>query len=466
MTTSRLLIISHDVVDRAMAGPGIRYRELARVLARRCQVTLAVPWGTSLAATDFALATYQPGEWASLEPLARQADVIMPCGFTTQAFPQLAELGCALVLDLYDPYPAERLILASGRPPGEQQALHARLLDEMQGQCLAGDFFLASSERQRVWWLGVLAAYGRVNTATCGDDPTLRRLIDVVPFGCHPEPPRVTGPAVKGVLPGIGVGDRVLLWGGGLWDWLDPLTLLRALKTVVAHRPNVRALFPGTRHPNPLVASMGMHQRALALAGELELLGRYAFFGDWVPQADWPNYLAEADVGVSLHFDSLETHLAFRTRVLDYIGAGLPMLVTAGESAGDMAVTLGLGVAVPPVDDQAVAKAILRLLDEPAGSRAAAFARARAELSWERVAAPLLNFCEVPRRAADRESSRPAFCSQMESDLAGRIMDLEQQQRLQETEIGYLRHLVQGYEQGKFMRLMRALKAGRRRVRL
>jgi glycosyltransferase involved in cell wall biosynthesis len=464
MSGSRVLIVSHDVVDRTMAGPGIRHRELARVLARRCQVTLAVPGGTSLSETEVTLASYRPGDWASLEPLSRQADVVMPCGFIIQAFPQLTDLDCALVMDLYDPYPAERLVLAAGRPPEEQRTLHARLLDEMRGQAQAGDFYLAASERQRAWWLGVLAAYGRVNTATYGDDPSLRSLIDVVPYGCHAEPPQATRPAFKGIMPGMETGDRVLLWGGGLWDWLDPLTLLRALKRIVVERPGVKALFPGTRHPNPLVADMAMRQRALDLATELGLLDRHAFFGDWVPHADWPNYLVEADVGVSLHFDSLETDLAFRTRILDYVWAGLPMVVTRGESAGEMAVARGLGLSVPPGDDQAVAQAIVRLLDEPAGSRGAAFARARGDLAWERAASPLLAFCQAPRRAADRQSGRATFALAVKADLAGHIDQLERARRLQEAEVEHLRELVQGYEQGRFIRLMRALKAGRRRV--
>ena len=42
-----VLIVSHDVVGARMAGPGIRYWELGRVLAQHCRVTLAVP-GLSL----------------------------------------------------------------------------------------------------------------------------------------------------------------------------------------------------------------------------------------------------------------------------------------------------------------------------------------------------------------------------------------------------------------------------------
>jgi hypothetical protein len=36
-------------------------------------------------------------------------------------------------------------------------------------------------------------------------------------------------------------------------------------------------------------------------------------------------------VGVSTHRDHLETRLSFRTRMLDYIWAGLPIVCTDGD---------------------------------------------------------------------------------------------------------------------------------------
>ena len=39
----RILLISHDVVGDSMAGPGIRYLTLARVLARHVPLTFAIP---------------------------------------------------------------------------------------------------------------------------------------------------------------------------------------------------------------------------------------------------------------------------------------------------------------------------------------------------------------------------------------------------------------------------------------
>ena len=62
-------------------------------------------------------------------------------------------------------------------------------------------------------------------------------------------------------------------------------------------------------------------------------LDHTVFFNDgWVPYAERGAWLAEADIGVSAHFDDIETRFAFRTRLLDYLWAGLPIVTTRAMS--------------------------------------------------------------------------------------------------------------------------------------
>jgi glycosyltransferase involved in cell wall biosynthesis len=313
-----VLIISHDVVGPRMAGPGIRYWELAKVLAQRFQVTLAVPGETSLSTAGVRLWHYDFHRWPSLAPAVERADAILLCGDMLAWFPTLEEAKVPLVVDGYDPHPLETLELFAGAP--EQDEKHRERERILYMQCRAGDFFVCASERQRDWWLGLLEAAGRINVFTYGEDPSLRRLVDIVPFGLPSSPPRHTQQSLvcKGVWPGIDPADKVVLWGGGLWQWLDPLSAVRAMARIQERRDDVKLVFPGTRHPNTeAIPDMPMHQAALRLAEELGVLDRCVFFGDWVPYDEWPNYLTESDVGLSLHLDTVETRLAFRSRVLD-----------------------------------------------------------------------------------------------------------------------------------------------------
>ncbi len=92
MSSKPILVISHDVVGRRLAGPGIRYRELARVLARHFEVILAVPGQTDLEGLPFAVWPYQRGQWSTLIRAAQRAHVILACGDSLADFPALARL--------------------------------------------------------------------------------------------------------------------------------------------------------------------------------------------------------------------------------------------------------------------------------------------------------------------------------------------------------------------------------------
>jgi glycosyltransferase involved in cell wall biosynthesis len=312
--------------------------------------------------------------------------------------------------------------------------------------------------------LGQLEACGRINPATYAADPSLRSLVDVVPYGLPETPPQATHPTVKGVWPGIAPADTLVLWGGGLWPWLDPETAVRAVALVAAQRPGVRLIFPGTRHPNPGLSAIRTHNEAARdLAAELGLLERVVFFGDWVPYADWANVLLESDVALSLHFDTVETRLAFRTRVLDYLWAGLPVVTTMGDATSDLVTAYGVGCVVGYQAVEEVAAALLHLLDEPRDARAAQFARARQQYIWERAAAPLAAFCRAPRRAPDRSVWRSPQAIEQAAQAA-QIADLQQRLAQAQADAARWQDLVQRYEQGRFIRAMRWLHAQRRRL--
>lgn len=433
-----ILIISHDVVGKRMAGPGIRYYHLARVLSRKLDVVLAIPRGpTALDVPDYEILQYQDKHDDDLIAAIKNAEVIViPAIWVDQIIDLLS--SAYIVIDGYDPFVAETLALG--------QRSVSNMLSTLTQANLIGDFFICASERQRGWWLGLLEANGRVNPYTFEEDPSLRTLIDVVPFGLPEEPPEASRQVVKGEWPGIDPDDKVILWGGGLWPWLDPLTAICAMARIWEQRQDVRLIFPGTKHPNPWMEDIPTHtEAARELAKESGLLNQAVFFGEWVPYEKWPNVLLESDVALTLHYETLETRLAFRSRVLDYIWAGLPTVATRGDTTSDLINDHELGIVVDYEDTQGVTEAILCLLDRPRQNFARRFAEARRTLTWERAAKPLVRFCREPHRAPDKVALGKGL---------GNPFYLEQQQRLR-TERDHWYELVQRYEQGRFIRLMR-----------
>lgn len=97
-------------------------------------------------------------------------------------------------------------------------------------------------------------------------------------------------------------------------------------------------------------------------ARDLGVLNENVFINSlWVPYSERINYLLEADAGVSLHQRSLETLYSFRTRNLDYLYCGLPMLHSDGDIWADIIRKDHIGIVVSPGDVQAVTEAILRM---------------------------------------------------------------------------------------------------------
>ncbi len=400
----RLLIISHDIIGSRMAGPGIRYWEMAHTLAAQQPVTLIAPHPIDVQPAACTCGTYTWGDAPSLHAWLNTADTVLANGFVLHAHPELIALAQPLVLDLYDPTMLENLVLFRHTPL--EQRLHQsqqdmRLLNQ---QLQAGDFFLCATERQRDLYIGSLMANGRITPAWVDNDPDLRNLIDVVPSGVPVTPPAKTQPALRQVLPAIGPDDALLLWTGGLWDWMDPLTLVEVMPTVVASFPDIRLVFlagqhPGNSHP------MDMPARARARATELGLLDHHIFFYDrWVPYQQRANFLLEANIAISLHRDQLETrYAAIRSRIMDHLWAQLPSIVSRGDPASEVLEAAGAALTIPPGDTTKLTEALLRLLSDTTlrESQAQAAQELATRFAWRHVIEPLARFCLHPRKSRD-----------------------------------------------------------------
>src|SRR4030042_1107130 len=123
---SRISIISYDIIGKNMAGPGIRFYEFAKILSEYLDVTLLTP---------------------------NKIDIDTE-GFKTR-----------------------------------QYKINKNNINILKLQLTIGDFFICASEKQRDYWIGMLSAVGRLNPYNYDSDSTLRKLIDVVPFGTPSEPP-------------------------------------------------------------------------------------------------------------------------------------------------------------------------------------------------------------------------------------------------------------------------------------
>jgi len=405
-----VLVISRHGLGGNLAGTSIRALELARTLTAHADVTLAGTGEPPSSCEGIPCLGYEAQHPSALRGAIAAADVIV----TMPQWPPLMRLlrraPGRIVYDLYVPEALETI----GGFPGQRPLLRHAFTEYALDRCLEamrhGDLMLCASEGQRDLYLGAMLAARLLPAARYAVDPSLRSLIDVVPFGL-PESPAVPtgvgGPRTH--IPGIGPNDEIVLWNGGIWPWLDPGTAIRAIAALQSERPDVHLVFMGTSNALPAVRAT---EAASAIASELGLLGRRVHFHDgWVPYDQRSDWLLEADCAFYAHHDHLETRFAFRTRLLDCFWARLPVACTTGDDLARQVEQAGAGAVFAPGDVDGAAAALTALLDAGRDAYADPLATLAARHRWDRVAAPLTAFvtgaATTPTSRAPRRAIRP-----------------------------------------------------------
>ncbi len=402
-----LLIISGEAVSAQMAGPAIRVYNFAKVLCEFMNVTLAVPNEPELSDQNFTMVRYS--DEASLRALLANSDIVLCGGMTFSRFKSIRESDKFIIMDMYDPYNLATLTEYSDQTIERQFDVYKSVHFITNEMLYYGDFYICASERQRDFWLGMLAALNRVNPYSYNQDPTMRKLINVVPFGLPSQKPVHTKNVLKGVITGIDKGDFVIIWGGGIYNWFDPLTLIKAMAKVAGRRSDIKLFFLGIKHPNPQVKELSLVNDTVALSDKLGLTGKSVFFNfDWVDYDARQDYFLESDVGIITHPEHIETRFAFRTRILDYLWTGLPVISTEGDSLSELVKNEGLGLTVASKDISGLADAILKMAQDKNFYQECKkkVPEVASGYTWEKVCAPLISFCMDPVSSAVRKKLR------------------------------------------------------------
>ena len=394
--TASVLVISEDPVGAEMGGNAIRAYEVARALSEHAEVTLAAP-ASGGAAPGVEHVPFDRESPRELGAQLRGIDVVVTLPQNPVITSVLRRSRARIVYDLYDPKVLQSMEAHATSSTITRQYWSTITLDHLLEALSLGDYFMCASERQRDLWIGAMLAARLITPAAYELDPTLRSLIDVVPFGIGDEAPHANGEGAYERFPSLQRPAEVVLWNGGLWNWLDPVGAVEAIARVIERRPRARLVFMA-RPP------LGEHDAKAALAAraraeQLGLVDRVVFFNDhWVPYGTRADWLLNADCGLSLHLDHLETRFSFRTRLLDCLWTALPVVCTVGDELAERVEREGLGASVAPGDPDAAAEAIVEVLDRGRAGYRDALERVAREYRWPRVVAPLLAYLESPIR--------------------------------------------------------------------
>ena len=156
--------------------------------------------------------------------------------------------------------------------------------------------------------------------------------VHVIPTGVDTERFELTR-SIRSARP---VGDT-LVYAGNIISWAGLDLVIRALPALVAARPAVRVIVLGAGLPSYEVSLQQM-ATDLGVADRIEWRGR-------VPYDDLPRHLADADLGLAASQPNAYRQYAYPLKVIEYMAAGLPVVVTADTEAHAIVQTHETGIA-------------------------------------------------------------------------------------------------------------------------
>lgn len=355
---STVVVATPDVVGARMAGPGIRALNLARQLARVAPATLIAQLQDPVAGSGVTLIDRD-------SPEARDAirDAAVLVGQPARHF-RKRRRGQRIAYDLFDPTLLELRELY-GTSPSMRQRVHVlaewwRLSDAL----MTADLLVSGAPRQQTFYQSLQSF----------DAP----WIDV-PFGID----------LSEVSTCAKPEANVVVWGGGIWEWLDPQTAVDAVVALNDLGLPCKLLFLGRNRPN---RDLFDRRRAERFDRLLSRGGAHvSAHADWVPYAERLSWLRSGKIAIMLHHPTPEAEYSIRTRLFDAIAAGIPVIATERGFAAELVEREGLGIVVPPEDVGAVAAAIRRLLTDDVFRSACVMnlERVRPRYAWEVVTRPL-----------------------------------------------------------------------------
>jgi glycosyltransferase involved in cell wall biosynthesis len=284
---------------------------------------------------------------------------------------------CPVAVDLAGPHLLERRLWNSPSPEND--------LKEKLTALSRADFVVCSGAFQRHYFLPFLIQ--------AGFDPK-QNLCPVIPFSMSPDMPD----------PDPNRDHHTFVFGGMFLPWQDPEATLRTLVETLEEKDRGKLLFIGGPHPGGDVSG-----------GRFDSLMEFLKGSDRVeiapvmPFDQMLSRLRQCGVAVDLMPRNAERELAFPTRTITYMWAGLPVIHNNYDELAEPIGKTRAGWAMDSSDQAGLKK----LVDRLAGHREDVERRSKnaqglvkKNYTWDKTITPLAEWCAAP---VVRTEKRPAM---------------------------------------------------------
>lgn len=269
----------------------------------------------------------------------------------------------------------------------------------MQKILQAGDAYSGCGEPQKHALVGELAMSGRLNGRTFGYE----FAHSILPGAPAPEISAIRSQERNFLKEhGIGQEDFVLLWCGGYNTWTDVHTLFAALEWAMAQDSSIHYLSVGaSTYGGPGT----VYDQFQELIANSDYRDRYHLMG-WQPWSSISQYYCASDAGLNIDALHYETIYGTRTRLVEMMAAGLPVITSLGCELSYFLQNKQAGLTFEVEDWQTLGEHILFLAQDENGRITLANKSLKCvinDLSFCETTIPLRKWVKEPELAPDRK---------------------------------------------------------------
>ena len=264
------------------------------------------------------------------------------------------------------------------------------------------DAYSTCSTPQKFEVVGQLGMVERLNRETIGYD-----FVHAVLPGAPSKPREVRDP-IKLRGDKLPEDAFIVLWCGGYNVWTDVQTLFWGLNDAMERDSRVHYVSAGA---GVQMENNNSYERLLDMVNRSPNRHRFHMLG-WQPSGVIPGLYQQADVGVNLDASHYETMLGTRTRLVEMMHHGLPVITTLGCELSYIIKNQELGLTFRIGDAKMFSNQIRALAkDDSMQKRFAqrAWDYTRRELSFENTTQSFLEWAKKPAFAPDRGTRKSGF---------------------------------------------------------
>lgn len=383
----RVWILTGKALGKGLLGPAVRLQAMAEASlheGHEVHVVVEAPESNPL---DESIHLHDLRSF-DLNQIREGDGVIVSPYLNAPVAWKILRSGIAFHLDLYCVTATEQMALWARTPGKARDVERAKLRKRYLLHAMRAESIYVSCMEQ---WLVVAGMFLSERDWTRGGlADALTRKVKEVPMGVK-EIPFPSGSANP--YPPHLQNRPVFLWGGSLWNWFDLPCLIETFRILQSRGSDAALFFLSGGNRTERASEDDPIRWVHGKAQELGLLGSNVFFNEVsVGPTELAPWLDHCQAGILTNPPSLESLSSWRTRLLDLLWAGKPLVSSGRDPLGDRMQRAGAAIQVAAGDPSALADAVTEIVSSSSrrDSMGDAAHRIAADLSWSRCLDPFL----------------------------------------------------------------------------